>query len=85
MTHKYYNKSSIALQAKMTTKEPYMDLITEINFVHASSWWWINTGTLFHVGYVYVMFNTYTHTEDKKVLLGYSHSTKVVGIRDVEI
>ncbi|XP_073219740.1 uncharacterized protein [Cicer arietinum] len=47
--------------------------------------WWIDIGASRHVCYDRAMFKTYAASEYKKVLLGYSHTTNVACIGDVEL
>jgi len=85
MVRKCRNNPINAPQANMIVKEPYAAMITEINLVGGSGGWWIDTGASRHISYDRAMFKTYTPSEDKKVLLGDSHTTKVAGIGDVEL
>nr|XP_004506705.1 uncharacterized protein LOC101514820 [Cicer arietinum] len=84
MARKCMNKSGLANQANLT-EEQLVAMITEINLVGGSDGWWIETGASHHVCYDRAMFKTYTAVEDKKVLLGDSHTTNVVVIGDVEL
>lgn len=63
--------------------EQFIAMITEINMDSGSDGWWIDTSASRHVCYDRAMFKTYTNIEDKKVLLGDSHTTNVAGIGDV--
>ncbi|XP_062080111.1 3-hydroxy-3-methylglutaryl-coenzyme A reductase 2-like [Humulus lupulus] len=47
--------------------------------------WWVDTGASHHVCYDHAMFKTYTAADDKKVLLGDSHTTIVAGIGNMEL
>ena len=67
------------------TQEPYIVVITEINMIGGSDGWWVDTGASRHVCYDRAMFKTYTNVENKKVLLGDSHTTTVAGTGDVEL
>ncbi|XP_028223590.1 uncharacterized protein LOC114405140 [Glycine soja] len=67
------------------TQEPYIAVITEINMIGGSDGWWVDTGASRHVCYDRAMFKTYMNVENKKVLLGDSHTTIVAGTGDVEL
>ncbi|XP_073224880.1 uncharacterized protein [Cicer arietinum] len=84
MTPKCRNKSGAANHVNLT-EEQFVAMITEINLVGGSDGWWIDTGASHHVCYDHAMFKTYTAAEDKKVLLGDSHTTNVADIGDVEL
>ncbi|XP_073221446.1 uncharacterized protein [Cicer arietinum] len=84
MAHKCRNKPGAANQANLT-EEQFVAMITEINLVGGSDGWWIDTGASRHVCYNRAIFKSYTAAEDKKVLLGDSHTTNVAGIGDVEL
>ena len=60
-------------------------MIIEINTVDEFDDWWIDTGVSHRVCYDRVMFKTYTNTKDKKVLLGYVHTTNVARIGEMEL
>ncbi|XP_073224912.1 uncharacterized protein [Cicer arietinum] len=79
MAHKCENKPGPANQANLT-EEQFIAMITEINLVGGSNGWWIDTGASRHVCYDRDMFKTYIVAEDKKVLLGDSHTINVAGI-----
>ncbi|MCH80615.1 retrotransposon protein putative Ty1-copia sub-class, partial [Trifolium medium] len=86
MARKCKNRSNPAVQAHLTTEEqPYVAMVTEVNLVGGTDGWWVDTGASRHVCYDRAMFKTYTTAENKKVLLGDSHTTNVVGIGDVEL
>ena len=53
--------------------------------IGGSDGWWVDTGASRHVCYDHAMFKTYTNIENKKVWLGDSHTTTVVGTGDVEL
>ncbi|XP_021732277.1 uncharacterized protein LOC110699091 [Chenopodium quinoa] len=75
----------VPAQASMI-EEPFVAMITEINLTGGSDGWWIDTGATRHVCYDRRMFKTYTEkTDDKKVLLGDSHSTNIAGVGNVEL
>ena len=75
----------VPAQASMI-EEPFVAMITEINLTGGSDGWWIDTGATRHVCYDRQVFKTYTEkTDDKKVLLGDSHSTNIAGIGNVEL
>ena len=75
----------LAPHANMVIEDPYVAMITKINLVGGLGGQWIDTGAFNHVSYDCAIFKTCTSAEDKKVLLGDSHTTKVVGIGDVEL
>ncbi|XP_021759470.1 uncharacterized protein LOC110724355 [Chenopodium quinoa] len=80
MARKCRNMPNPVPQASMI-EEPLVAMITEINLIGGSEGWWVDTGATRHVCYDRRMFKTYSeNTDDKKVLLGDSHSTNVAGI-----
>ena len=60
-------------------------MISEINIIGGSEGWWVGTGATPHVCYDRSLFQTYSEAEDKKVLLGDSHTTIVAGTGDMEL
>ncbi|KAK2429298.1 putative mitochondrial protein [Trifolium repens] len=86
MARKCRNRPNPAAQAHLTTEEQtYVAMVTEVNLVGGTDGWWLDTGASRHVCYDRAMFKSYTRAEDKKVLLGDSHTTNVAGIGDVEL
>ncbi|RZB66097.1 Retrovirus-related Pol polyprotein from transposon TNT 1-94 [Glycine soja] len=85
MAHKCKNPSMTGVSQANMTQEPYIAVITEINMIGGSNGWWVDTGASRHVYNDRAMFKTYTYVENKKVLLGDSHTTTVAGIGDVEL
>jgi hypothetical protein len=86
MAGKCKNSSNRPAQAHLTTEEQsYTAMITEINIVDGPDGWWMDTSTSRRVCFDRAIFKTYTTAEDEKVLLGYSHTSEVVGIGDVEL
>lgn len=67
------------------TEEDLCAMISEINMVSGAEGWWLDTGASRHICFDRTMFKTYSETADKKVLLGDSHSTEVVGTGNVEL
>ncbi|XP_077230109.1 uncharacterized protein LOC143863304 [Tasmannia lanceolata] len=67
------------------TEEPLVAMITKVNTVGGSDGWWADTGASRHVCYDRSWFKTYAPVESYKVLLGDSHTTKVLGTGDVEL
>ena len=53
--------------------------------IGGSDGWWVDTSASRHVCYDCAMIKTYTNVENKKVLLGDSHTTIVAGTGDVEL
>ncbi|KAI5316791.1 hypothetical protein L3X38_036498 [Prunus dulcis] len=53
--------------------------------VDESEGWWVDIGASCHVCYNLAFFKTYSVTDDRKVLLGDSHTTIVAGIGEVEL
>ncbi|XP_073222326.1 uncharacterized protein [Cicer arietinum] len=84
MARKCRRKHDLSNQANLT-EEQFIAMITEIRLVGGSDGWWIYTGASHHVCYDRDMFKTYVAAEDKKMLLGDSHTTNVAGIGDVEL
>ncbi|XP_073223462.1 uncharacterized protein [Cicer arietinum] len=84
MARKCRNKSGPTQYANLT-EDKFIDMITEINLVDGSDGWWVDIDASQHVCYDRAMFKTYTAAEDKKVLLGDSHTTSVACIEDVEL
>ena len=66
-------------------EEPLVAMITEINSIEGSEGWWIDSGASRHVCNDRSLFKSYSKIDDKKVLLGDSHTTKVLGIGEVEL
>lgn len=60
-------------------------MIYEINLIGGLDGWWVDTGASRHIFYDCVMFKTYTAADDKKMLLGNSHTTTGARIENVEI
>jgi len=85
MAPKYRNPSMTGAPQDNMTQEPYIVVISEINMVGRSNGWWVDIGASHHVCYDRAIFKTYTNVENKKVLLGDSHTTTVVGTGDVEL
>ncbi|KAF1886007.1 hypothetical protein Lal_00021286, partial [Lupinus albus] len=50
-----------------------------------SEGWWVDIDTSHHVCYDRAMFKIYTIDEDKKVLLGDSHTTNIARTIDMEL
>lgn len=73
-----------APQANML-EEPLVAMIAEINMIGGSDGWWIDSGAARHVCYDRSLFKSYSETEDKKVLLGDSHTTTVLGTGEVDL
>ncbi|RZB51885.1 Retrovirus-related Pol polyprotein from transposon TNT 1-94, partial [Glycine soja] len=85
MARKCRNPSMTGAPQANMTQEPYIAVITEINMIGGSDGWWVDTGASRHVCYDRAMFKTYTNVENKKVLLGDSHTTTVAGTGNVEL
>ena len=47
--------------------------------------WWADSGVARHICYDRSWFKTYYEEKDMKVMLGDSHTTKIVGIGNVEL
>ncbi|XP_077232496.1 uncharacterized protein LOC143869822 [Tasmannia lanceolata] len=68
------------------TEEPLVALITEVNIVGGSEGWWVDTGASRHVCFDRKWFKMYAPADnEKKVLLGDSHTTKVLCVGDIEL
>lgn len=75
----------VAPQANLVDGEPLVAMISEINLISGSGGWWIDTGASRHVCHDRSLFKSYSEADDKKVLLGDSHTTKVLGVGDVDM
>ena len=65
-------------------EEPLVAMITEINILNGLGGWWIDSGATRHVCHDKAWFKTYSIFEDKKkIMLGDSHTTDVLGIGEV--
>ena len=53
--------------------------------IYGSKGWWADSGVARHICYDRSWFKTYSKEKDMKVMLGDSHTTKVVGIGNVEL
>ncbi|KAF1888664.1 hypothetical protein Lal_00036703 [Lupinus albus] len=71
-------------QANMI-KEPLVAVLTEVTIVGGSEGWWVDTSASRHVYYDRAMFKTYTNADNKKVLLGDTHTNIIAGTVDVEL
>ena len=78
------NKRRVVPQANLT-EEQLVAMISEVNIVGGSEGWWVDTGASRHVCYDRTLFKSYSEAEDKKVLLGDSHTTIVAGTGEVEL
>ncbi|XP_071912249.1 uncharacterized protein [Coffea arabica] len=77
------NKHGDKPQAHVT-EEPLVAMITEVNMLENHEGWWADSGDSRQ--YAMIKFKSYTHAEEgKMVLLGDSHTTKVVGVGDVDL
>ena len=67
-------------------EEPLVAMITEVNMLENHEGWWADLGASRHICHDKDWFKSYTHAEEgKMVLLGDSHTTKVVGVGDVDL
>ena len=67
-------------------EEPLVAMITEINILDGLGGWWIDSRATRHVCHDKAWFKTYSIFEDKKkILLGDSHTTDVLGIGKVPL
>ncbi|KAE9619068.1 putative RNA-directed DNA polymerase [Lupinus albus] len=66
-------------------EDPLVAVLTEVTMIGGSDGWWVDTGASRHVCYDRAMFKTYTNADNKKVLLGDSHTTTVAETGDVEL
>ena len=78
------NKRRVVPPANLSD-EQLVTMISEVNIVGGSEGWWVDTGASRHVCYDRAVFKSYSDAEDKKVLLGDSHTTIVAGIGEVEL
>ncbi|KAA0067624.1 uncharacterized protein E5676_scaffold174G00110 [Cucumis melo var. makuwa] len=60
-------------------------MISEVNVIGGSEGWWLDTGASRHVCHDLSLFRKYNEVKDKNILLGDHHTTKVVGIGEVEL
>ncbi|KAH7845248.1 hypothetical protein Vadar_014351 [Vaccinium darrowii] len=58
---------------------------SKINMISGSEGRWMDTDASRHVCYDRSLFKSYSEADNKKVLLGDSHTTKVIGLGDVDI
>ena len=84
MAQKCQNRRRLAPHANLI-EEQLIAIISKINISSGSEERWVDTGASRHVCYDRALLKTYFDVEDKKVLLGDSHSTKVVGTGEVEL
>jgi hypothetical protein len=81
----HYQKNGSMTQAN-ETEEPLVAMITEINILDGLGGWWIDSKATRHVCHDKAWFKTYSIFEDKKkILLGDSHTTDVLGIGEVPL
>ncbi|KAA0048414.1 uncharacterized protein E5676_scaffold939G00100 [Cucumis melo var. makuwa] len=78
------NKSRHAAQANLIEDE-LVAMISEVNIIGGSEGWWLDTGASRHVCDDLSLFRKYNEVKDKNILLGDHHTTKVVGIGEVEL
>ena len=60
-------------------------MIFEVNVIGGSGGWWLDTGASRHVCHDLSLFRKYNEINDKNILLGDHHMTKVAGIGKVEL
>ncbi|XP_050945529.1 uncharacterized protein LOC127150877 [Cucumis melo] len=78
------NRSHPAVQANLIEDE-LVAMISEVNVIGGSEGWWLDTGASRHVCHDLSLFRKYNEVKDKNILLGDHHTTKVVGIGEVEL
>ncbi|XP_070668500.1 uncharacterized protein [Malus domestica] len=78
------NKRRTAPQANLT-EDQLVAMVLEINLVDGSEGWWVDIGASRYVCYDCGLFKSYTEAENRRVLLGDSHSTHVAGVGEVEL
>ncbi|KAA0033400.1 putative Polyprotein [Cucumis melo var. makuwa] len=78
------NMSRPAAQANLIEDE-LVAMISEVNVIGGFEGWWLNTGAFRHVCHDLSLFRKYNEVKDKNILLGDHHTTKVVGIGEVEL
>lgn len=66
-------------------EETFVAMISEINMIGGSEGWWIDSGAARHVCKDRSLFKSYSEADDQKVLLGDSHTTKVLGSGEVDL
>ncbi|XP_014626187.1 uncharacterized protein [Glycine max] len=74
----------LALEEKYDTEEAGTKKYVVSRYLKSDGWG-VDTGASRYVCYDRVMIKTYMNVENKKVLLGDSHTTTVAGTRDVEL
>lgn len=66
-------------------EESLVAMITEVNLINNNDGWWVDTGASRHVCHDKIYFKNYALADNNKVLLGDSHSTKVLGMGEVSL
>ena len=84
MARNCHNKRRVTPQANLT-EDQLIAMKSEINIVDGSEGWWVDTGASRHVCHDRRLFKSYSEAEDRRVLLGDSHSTNVAGTGEVEL
>ena len=80
-----FRKRGYVPQANVT-EEPLVAMISEVNFIENSEGWWADSGASRHVCHDKSWFKSYSPVEnDKKVLLGDSHTVSVLGMGEVQL
>ncbi|XP_019414571.1 PREDICTED: uncharacterized protein LOC109326335 [Lupinus angustifolius] len=85
MAHKYINNLMDRSPHTNMIDEPFVIVLPKVNLVGGSNGWCIDTDTSRHDYYDRTMFKIYTDADDKKMLLGDSHTTIVARTSDVEL
>ncbi|KAA0036465.1 putative Polyprotein [Cucumis melo var. makuwa] len=78
------NRSRPVMQANLVEDE-LIAMISEVNVIEGSEGWWLDIGASRHVCHDLSLFRKYNEVKDKNILLGDHHTTKVAGIREVEL
>ena len=66
-------------------EEPFSAMISEVTMVSQTDGWFIDSGANRHCCFDRSLFSKYTEVDDKNVLLGDAHTTKVLGTGEVEL